>query len=74
MASRCGKSMAFSTSNDNETLEKQNRNPESYKIRTALNTHRSKYAIRKLKENKQITMEELIKLIKMMILILHLNI
>ena len=41
-------------------IERQNREPESYKITKA----HLKYALKKLKENEQITMEELAKLIK----------
>jgi len=46
--------------NDNQTLERQNRNPESYKI----TKKQVKYALKKQKENEQITMEELVKLVK----------
>ena len=44
--------------NEIETLERQNRNPESYKI----TKKQVKYALKKQKENEQITMEELAKI------------
>jgi len=55
-----------------EEIKRQNRKPISYKI----TKEQVIYAIQKLKENEQITMEELHKIIKknIRILILHLNI
>jgi len=43
-----------------KTLKRQNRNPKSYKI----TKKHVKYALRKQKENEQITMEELVKIVK----------
>ena len=42
------------------SIKRNSRKPESYKI----NKDQVKYAILKLKENEQITMEELVKIIK----------
>ena len=58
--------------NEIETLGRQNRKPESYKI----TKKQVNYALKKQKENEQITMEELVKIVKrnIMILILHFNI
>jgi len=46
--------------NEIETLGRQNRKPESYKI----TKKQVNYALKKQKENEQITMEELVKIVK----------
>lgn len=46
--------------NDKENIERINRKPESYKI----TKEQVKYALQKQKNNEQITMEELVKIIK----------
>ena len=46
--------------NNIETLKRQNRKPESYKI----TKKQVNYALKKQKENEQITMEELAKIVK----------